>query len=322
MARKKISTKIVIKKELKKVFNKTVEVPDGLITNDTIRQTFFNYLKQSSYIPSSALATLWKLIDKQVIVPVNVKKSGFLSFLSKKLKNNTVIPFSYYKNVMGFYSGNSNRIYILIDNIKSLYPRTAADSISKTLTHELQHMQCCNFPHEFYNLHKDEFEKFYYTFFNILADEYGAPSEVDVDRNASTFFCKTILYMFDHLLSDPGSAIYNSDLHMYFDRCAHVYSKEKNSKSAIKCINDLSNCVTSGAIGILNGKYWDALERNSNSPHRLCYISLYKTYDRLYNGAKKYASAFGQELVFPSELISVLSQEDPSSKMYAFINRF
>ena len=322
MAKRKVATSIVVKKELKKVFNKTVEIPDGLITNEAIRQKFAEYLKQSNYIPSSALTPINRLIDEQVIIPVNIKKKGWLSFLNNQLKNKVIMPFSYYDGVLAFYSGLTNRIYMLIDNIQKYHTSSTANHIAKTLVHELQHMQCNNFPHEFYNVHKNEISKFYSEFFRMAASTYGISSDkLPVNEGAATFFAKTILYIFDHLLSDPSSIITKNDLMAYNDKCYNVYANDKSSKSAQKMAGELANIITTSALGILTGKYYSNCKNYSSSPERLCYISLYKTYNKLFGSAEKYGSFFGQELIFLSELISVLSQDDNSSKMFAFINR-
>ena len=160
-----VSTAKVVSKELKKVFNQSITLPDELVTNEEIRQTFIKLMQQSNVIPSGALKQIWRLINEQMIIPVNVKKKGLLGWLDNILKNSTMpFAYSYDNGTMAFYSGSSNRIYLLIDNIQNA--KVGAHWLGVTVIHELQHMQCHNFPSEFYNVHKKTINNFSVANFN------------------------------------------------------------------------------------------------------------------------------------------------------------
>lgn len=314
--KKKVSTPIVIKKEFKSVFNESIPIPDGLVTNESIRQKFIDILKKSNLIPSGALTHIWKLIDAQIIVPVNNKKKGLLGFLNSKLKKSCV-PYSFDKYTMGFYSGVTNRIYIIVDNIFANSGLLQGNSrVTKTLIHELQHMQGHNFPSEFFNLHKKLIVDFYYTFFEIS----GASDKLKVDRDAVEQYAKYILYMFDDIFSSRGGTLNNADLQSYYSRCLYVYHDNFKGDKVPQLAKNIANCVISSVISLIQGKYFDEA-RKSSTAERLLYIMYYNTYKKIGMDPAKLQSFFGQEAYVPTEIVAMLPQIKITPSLFAFVNR-
>lgn len=269
-------------------------------------------MRQSKIIPSNYLLQIWKLIDRQVIIPVNNKKRGFLSFLNKKLSK-TCVPFSYseYDGTMAFYSGVSNRIYIIVDNIMKAH--NSADGIARTVVHELQHMQGHNFPSEFFNLHKQLICNFYSTFFHIICD-----NKLTVDEKAVEYYAKFLVYMFDDIFSSDGSVTTQSDFDSYRDKVALVYRKGKNIPSGGM---NIANAITACAESMIDGVFFDKASKNPKSVERYLYMAYGMTYKKIGMDPNKLKSFFGQECIVPTEIVAMIPAIRIQSNLFAFLNR-
>lgn len=316
MARVKKPTSLVVKREIKSIFNNSVSVPDGLVTNEAIRQKFFDYINRSTVIPRNASSTIWKLIRNQVIIPVNVKKEGFTDRLFYTTNNKNSVLMSYYDGVLGFYSGQSNRIFMLIDNMEKY--KFDANRMSITLIHELQHMQCHNFPGQFFMIHKKLFTNFYTELLYNACEMYDSSSNIKVNETAAALMCKWMIYMFDDLIADPNFGFTDHDMDSYGDK---VYSCFYDQKKNEEMLNNICDILINSAKTILNGKYYDNCRNNRKSDERFCYNAIYNTYKNLNLNPDKIGSFFGQELIFPSEIISLLANVKITPSLFAFIDR-
>jgi len=310
---KKVSTSVVIKKEIKKVFDVSIPLPEGLITNKVIRDQFFDFMSKSSVIPKQYLRSIWKLIENQTIIPVNVKKKGFLGFLNNLLKKSTCVPFSYDDGTLAFYSGASNRIYVLVDNILKFH-KTDTDYIARTVVHELQHMQCHNFPSGFYQVHKSLIDSFYYNLFDILAAH-----KLTVNEKSSELFGRFLLYMFDDLFSCAGATITESDFDSYRDKAAAAYM-DKNMKVPQIGMN-IANALSDCAMSMIDGKFFDNASRDSKSIERYLYMAIGYTYRKIGMDPNKLKSFFGQECIVPSEIVAMLPAIKITPSLFAFVDK-
>lgn len=309
---KKVSTSKVVSKEISKVFNQSISLPDDLVTNDEIRAKFISLLKESNLIPGNYLKIIWKLVDNMVIIPVNVNRKGLLSWLDSLLKKSSVpFAYSYDDGTMAFYSGASNRIYMLVDNISRVGD---GDHLARTIVHELQHMQCHNFPSEFYNLHKNTITDFYYELFGIFCGH-----KLEVNKNSCTIFGRFLLYMFDDLFSCAGATITNNDFKTYHDRAAAVYltSSLEVPKYGLQIADALTMCAES----MIDGKFFDNASKNNRSVERYLYVAISDAYRRIGMNPMKLKSFFGQECIVPSEIIALKPNLKISNDLFAFINR-
>lgn len=309
---KKTATSKVLSREFKRVFNESISIPDGLVTNEKIRNQFISLMRQSRIIPSNYLLLIWKLIDRQIIIPVNNKKSGLLGFLSKKLKK-TCVPFSYNYDdgTLAFYSGASNRIFVIVDNI--LKSRDSADGIARTVVHELQHMQGHNFPSEFFNLHKQLITSLYKNFFTILCG-----NELTVNDSSIENFSKFLIYMFDDIFSGANSVITQSDFDSYRDKVGLIYRQGNNIPSYAM---DIANTVTHCAESMVDGKYFDNATRNPKSNERLVYMAFGLAYRKIGMDPNKLKSFFGQECIVPTEIVAMIPAIKIQPNLFAFLNR-
>lgn len=309
----KDSTAKVVSREIKKVFNQSVSLPDDLITNDEIREKFVKLLGQSHIIPNGALKLIWNLVNKQVIIPVNVKKAGLLSFLDNLFKKSSVpFAYSYDEGTMAFYSGASNRIYMLVDNM--LKADGSADHIARTVVHELQHMQCHNFPSEFYNLHKNTINGFYYELFGIFCDH-----KLEVNKKSCEIFGRFLLYMFDDLFSCSGATITDNDFKTYYDRAASVYLTDRMEVPQYGL--QIAKALTMCAESMIDGKFFDNAAKNNKSVERYLYSAIGEAYRRIGMNPMRLKSFFGQECIVPSEIIALKPNITISADLFAFLNR-
>ena len=253
------------------------------------------------------------MIDRQVIVPVNNKKRGLLGFLNKRLSK-TCVPFSYseYDGTMGFYSGVSNRIYIIVDNI--MKAKKSADGITKTVVHELQHMQGHNFPSEFFSLHKHLICNFYNTFFHIICD-----NKLNVDEKSVEHYAKFLVYMFDDIFSSAGSVVTDSDFDSYRDKVALIY-RDKNNRVSSGGMN-IANAVTACAESMIDGVFFDRASKNPKSVERYLYIAYGMTYKKIGMDPNKLHSFFGQECIVPTEIVAMMPEIKIQPNLFAFLNR-
>lgn len=309
---KKVATSKVISKEIKRVFNESISIPDGLVTNEKIRDQFISLMRESKIIPSNYLLLIWKLIERQIIIPVNNKKSGLLGFLNKRLKK-TCVPFSYSYDdgTMAFYSGASNRIFIIVDNI--LKAKDSADGIARTVVHELQHMQGHNFPSEFFNLHKQLITSLYKNFFTIICG-----NKLAIDDKAIENFSKFLVYMFDDIFSGEGAVITQSDFDSYRDKVALIYRQGKGIPSYGM---DIANAVTHCAESMIDGKYFDIASKDPKSNERLMYIAFGLAYRKIGMDPNKLKSFFGQECIVPTEIVAMIPAIKIQPNLFAFLNR-
>lgn len=314
MAKVRVPTRKVVKREIKNVFGKSVPIPEGLVTNEDIRQKFIYELNKTSFIPSSAMSNIKRLVDNQQIIPVNIESSGAVKRIYQSIKRNSRIPFSYYDGVLGFYSGFTNRIYLLLDNIAK-YRGNSEDS-AKVLIHELQHMQCHNFPSEFFFLHKDLFTKFYATLFKTACDMYSS-NNIKIDSHNVMIFAKYLIYMFDDLIANPSFYISKNDIASYAMKAygTMVGNNEDDLTDDDKDVAwQIANILANSGFSIIFGKFFDNAQNDSKSIERFSYFAIHNTYKKIGLDPKKLASFFGQELVYASEIIALLIgvRTDPS----------
>lgn len=310
---KNTSTAKVVSKEIKKVFNQSVSLPDDLITNDEIRQQFVKLMAKSNIIPGAALKMIWNLVNKQVIIPVNVRRKGLLSWLDSLLKKSSVpFAYSYDDGTMAFYSGASNRIYLLVDNITKA--DSNADHLARTVVHELQHMQCHNFPSEFYNVHKQTINSFYYELFGVCCDH-----KLEVNVKSCELFGRFLLYMFDDLFSCAGATITDNDFKTYYDRAASVYlgTNMEVPQYGLQIAKGLTMCAES----MIDGKYFENAAKNNKSAERYLYGAIGETYRRIGMNPMRLKSFFGQECIVPSEIIALKPNIRITPDLFAFLNR-
>lgn len=308
-----VSTAKVVSKELKNVFHQSITLPDDLVTNDEIRKTFIKLMKDSNVIPSGALKQIWRLINEQMIIPVNVKKKGLLGWLDSILKN-SMVPFAYsYDNgTMAFYSGSSNRIYLLIDNIQNA--KVGSHWLGVTVIHELQHMQCHNFPSEFYNVHKKTINNFYFELFNVICGR-----KLTVNSTSCQLFAKWLLYLYDDIFTSAGATITDNDFRAYYDRAASVYLTDdmKVPEYGLQIAKALTMCAES----MIDGKFFDKASKDRKSVERYLYQAIGEAYKRIGWNPVKLNSFFGQECIAPSEIIALKPNVTISNDLFTFLSR-
>lgn len=317
MATKKIPTSLAVKKEFRSLLNTNVDIP-GLITNEKIRSTFIDILSRSSMIPGSAMNHIWRLVQRQVIVPVNVdeKYRSKVKMVSDKA-NQQVSTIVWSKGTMGFFSGSKNRIYMLLDNI--LNRTQDPNAIATILVHELQHMQCYNYPNQFYFVHRDVFIKFYSEFFkraSYLVDP-SVPAVINTDVVGEVV--RYMMYMFDDLLGGGIFPYNEGDFKMLGRKIIWCYKNYEDYKDHFQRVTSI---ISYGAFTITDGAYFNGFNTANRSDSRyVMFKSIEYAYETIAGSSKVSRSDtfFGQEMLFPSEVLSVLVSFGWTKGIFAFL---
>ena len=316
-----ISTSDGVCKGLSTTFRKMIPVYPKMVTNLDVKQRYLDMLSQ--HLNSGAMSLILRLVKKGKIVPVECT-NDFINRLNKNLKGDACMNPKEYENVLGFYTGKQNRLYILMDNVQRLMTGGSL-AIAQITIHELQHMSCYNFTSNFINYWQKELYSFYSFFCAFLYKAYskglstvwnvtsGEDKEIfehimDPDYGIK-YLVQYLIYNHEYLYCCAGSVMSSSDC-----RAAGIkfgLFLEQCGCDKILC-SEISKNISNILKDIFNGKIGSTWKKQENSIiincFRQAYIQVFKK-DPWKDGTLIY-----QEIIFPSEVISVTSQ-------YFFKNR-
>lgn len=323
-----ISTSAGVLSGLHDAFRKNFNLTQKLVTNDSVKIKFIDNIR--NYLGNTISKIIEKLIKKNKIVPVECT-TDLIKELNSNLKGEASINPKEYTNVLGFYTGRQNRLYILTDNIQRLIG-SDSKSICEVTIHELQHMCCYNFLSQFIDLWKNELYNFYAYFLALLYKAYtngfrslwnslsGNDRDVinkllDPD-NGVKYLVHYLIYNFEYLYCCAGSTISVNDCKAIGDKYSAVLINNGCSESTS---NSISADIKKMAYDIFSGKIGSTYKSSSNltiiNCFREAYIKIFNK-DPWKNGTLVY-----QELIFPSEIVCISSQYYiKNSKYYKFLN--
>lgn len=309
-----VSTSDGVIKGLASTFRKSFSIPQKLITNIDVKKSYID--KLSPYISGNNLKNIIKLVEKEKIVPVSCTVD-FINKLNKDLKNDACMNPKEYENVLGFYTGKQNRLYILLDNVSKL-TNTDRGLVDVTI-HELQHMCCYNHLQQFINLWSKVLYKFYAYFCAYLYKSYtmgfkalwNAISQKDKDvinnlmspDNGIEYLVKYLIYNHEYLYCCAGSNVSVSDCKAIGQKIGMLLQNngcEKDiSENISRDISNISKDIFTGDIG----RTWN---HKNNGVIIQCLIQAYiSTFNK---NPWKDGTLVYQEIIFPSEVISISSQ--------------
>lgn len=317
---KRISTIEALKKGLFHTFKKNIILPQKAVTNDGVRQLYLNCVYKSGLINSSNFALIKKMVDKDVIIPIECT-DDYIKELNSKLDGSAAINPKEYEGVLGFYTGYQNKIFILMDHVEKLMRGNTKGLFFVTI-HELQHMSCYNFPKQFISTWNKELCKFYaYFVFRLYEIITKDTNNNEIIRN----------------LMDPGNGldyyiqylIYNNEF-LWNIRGSRISSKDC-ATCAMKIAAIANQCGVPEKVAVemyhtLNEFMYDILFRDIGSTYNKnnnpCVI-------RAFNQA--YIDVFGinmlkysfiyQEAIFPSEVVCMSSMfKYTDNRYYKFLN--
>lgn len=323
-----ISTSDGVRNGLRDAFRKSFNLTQKLVTNTSVKMKFLEHIQK--YLGNTATKIIAKLVKEDKVIPVECT-NDLIKQLNSNLKGDASINPKEYENVLGFYTGRQNRLYILTDNISRLMG-SDSKSICEVTIHELQHMCCYNFLNQFIDLWEKEFYTFYAYFLALLykahtsgfksmwnsisgKDKQVISQLLDAD-NGVKYLVKYLIFNFEYLYCCAGSVISTNDCKALGDKYSMVLINNGCSENiASKIADDIRKM----AYDIFTGRIGSTFKTSGNliiiNCFREAYIKTFKK-DPWQNGVFIY-----QELIFPSEIICVSSQYYiKNAKYYKFLN--
>jgi hypothetical protein len=248
-------------------------------------------LANSKYT-SSSFSLLNNLINKKTLMPVYMSKN-ILSYSFYKIFGSSN-PISH---ALAFYDPASNKIFILID-MNTTVGFASNEWIAKLTIHELMHMACAHGKNSFKKLFLKEYIEFYTEFFHILCEE----SPTSESEKKILPYVKQYINIFHNIEVHNGNletAIFKSGNDVFYDILKYFNIKSKNISDMQKGYKYLLVMYLKyGVKGITQ-----AIKYNQCKYLILC---LKETYYNMTN--QKIKTLAIQELIFPSEIIAVLSE--------------
>lgn len=322
-----ISTTDGVSKGLSFTFKRMIPVSPKMVTNLDVKKKYIDML--SKHLSSGVVNEIIKLINKERIVPVECTED-FIRMLNKNLKGDACMNAKEYENVLGFYTSKQNRLYILMDNVQRLMGAGSLP-IMFTTVHELQHMYCFNFTSEFIKLWENELYSFYGYFCACLYKAYTGGfrsawnSLTGKDKtivknllepdNGIKYLVQYLIYNHEYLYSCAGCATSATD-------CKAIGEKFGMLLEQCGCESGLSAKIATKiavlAKDIFSGKIAGTWRSSDNATIINCFREAYvRVFSR---DPWKDNTLIYQELIFPSEIISVSSQYYyKHSKYYKFL---
>lgn len=280
--------------------NKLVAKVDGidLYSNDKLKDKYINVLSKRKETKNVS-NKLSDLVTNGKVVPCWLNKGIFsLSFYK-------ILAPSPIKGVLGFYYPEKNKFFIIIDNNITL--GFASNTFLARLTmHELAHMVAHTKKSSFIKMVEKDLEMWYYHYLVELFD-----LDVNKMKKFSSMELVNFLFRNTELKSNFSSSVFKK-YSQIVKRLCEPYTKQ-NKNEFEKNLHDLS--FVAYIFVTDQDKFFSNL---GNYKHIL--KPAYKAYEHSF-GLRNLNTLCIQELIYPSEVISVKSETKPDSKIYAAISK-
>jgi len=260
----------------------------SVYSSDEIKDLFLSTIKKQGLL-SSILPSIENLMEREIIVPC-FASSGLVSLIAYKMFANKVDKMTY-----AFYHRDNNKIYIFMDNQTKFIFWINNKLLSALVAHELMHYAARNNPNEFIKFFEDDLITYFRRFFYI----YG---QADVSEDNCKHIVKWIFNSFEKNQAK-------------FDTISE-YAKmlDGQLKDSIPMTSDrdlfTKTMLTRILIFLRNSESFVYLAKSDPETSKLV-RSLLESYKSFGIGTPSTMAI--QELVFPSEVIAILS-EKPHAK--------
>jgi len=255
-----------------------------------------NYLRAMAKLQRTSPISdnLQKLVETGKVLPVWMNK-GVGSLTLFKIFAPTGI-----KMIRGFYTPEHKTIILLIDNMIS-WGFASNSALGDLTLHEGMHMYADVKKTTFLSLFKNELIKYYYVLFN----------EMFKLKNTKVDVSPIIKFIFKYYeLPELNSSRMIKQIPKYkdlLDKTFRPYTSLKQDEFT-KYLNDFENALT------FFFKDFNTFVQNRRSYVHIL-TPMYKAYKKAF-GARNLSTLCIQELVFPSEVIAILTSIKPSPKIY------
>lgn len=267
-------------------------------TSPYVKKLFKDQVINQSKRFESVSDTLCRLIDEGVITPVTFTDNESFNLL---VQNSDA--FGYEKRIMGFYEGERNRIFLLINNVSvgglGSIPNSTVLSL---ILHELMHYSYQNALKDYMYIFNDVVQDFYRTFFNKYFDG-------ELPKNLIGSYVKSLYKMEKH--GESGEMINN--LNNILSHAQENFDQEKafmNSKAFEKLFLYLAKGTdnnTGVRIANLSKTFFTesmlyAYTKTFSSMNKQIVERL-----KVQNDKPHFASVFYQEFIATSEVSAMLA---------------
>lgn len=285
---------------------KVGNVGDSPIYTDSSTKDIFIEEIQSQDTLKPIINDITRLIESDRIIPVVVKtgilnKIKFFFFKNKR-------KFAESQYTMAFFDIESQKIFILGENIKNLSYWKKQEALSLTLLHELQHMTSALFPNSFLSIHKQALNVYYKTFFKLFFT-------VDIDDNETQKLVNWLHFKTETL---QGRATLTEETSKeYFNLLWSILTpkfknRDSQKKIVIKFFNSLGMYVSKPELYV-------QMVASKTPPVFQIYSDLRNSYKSL--KVMNIDSLCIQELLHPSEVICIESEYNTKPRHFALISK-
>lgn len=232
------------------------------------------------------------LIKNQIIMPVFLSKGSISLFVHKAFAE----PID--KGILGFFEPEKNRIFIILDNNSNFLSYSSNKRLTEVVIHECMHYAMQNYKNQTYNQFKEELIIYYSTFFKKYYNLSDAPKKKAIED-----YLQYLLKNFE--LNKKFKNKINID--KYEKHLQNIANDEDKSYQLIKVLtnylDDPNNFMRKAQSG--------------NQDIKEVVGNLVITYDKIFE-IKPDTLAI-QELIFPSEVISILTY-NPLKKHFRMVS--
>ena len=227
------------------------------------------------------------VIDKKLLIPCYLSKNIF------NLIKHKVFGDLEDKSILGFYHMVDKKVFILIDNNIGKIGTAKNDEIASTTMHECSHLYADRMRNKFFNLFKQELQRFYISYFSRVFEIKKKPNVDNIIK---------FLFQFEYNRSKNT----NKQLSQYYG-LLHKELKGLSSLNENEFTDRATALIVCCKLMFVNFNSFLIVARNN--------AYLFEALDRAYLeafGSRNRISQPYQELVGPTEVISILTEMKPA----------
>lgn len=249
-------------------------------SSKTLNDKYLEIIKTNE-ITKNIYNEIEKLVNQKRIVPCFASK-GLISFITHKLSfyNHS------FERIAGFYLPQKNKIFIFIDNNMNILFKGSDDSIARVTIHEIVHMSATTNSEYFWELFKDDLQKFYEVYYSKLFKLNN------IEQNIKDIISKLInIFYFEY---EKGSNISLSQIFSLlqeFKPYSQLDEERFNNLCNLYCIAILTFSKNNNDFLDKYTKFLDIIR------------PIKETYNELYGEISNVI--FYQEIATPSEVICI-----------------
>ena len=253
----------------------------SMYSSDSVKKKFINAI-DNTRILKPIKDEIEFLVEKGQILPVFASKN-LVQYISHKL-------FSHpgEKSIMGMFSSEKNKVYIILDNnVSGIFFHLSNKDSASLIFHELQHYAAWN-----------------------LRERYLGALNVELNQGELS---RIISFMFTN--SEMKKNIPNNFLKEYAELLHSIISKKINDEAKSQQMVTKLLMVVHLYLSDSN-RFFDSLRRKDKNVMDV-YTALWNSYRAI--GVKNPRSTVIQELLYPSEISAIQCQYSPTSENYKLI---